>query len=145
MRKKYSRRALATIAAAIVLFSITPASAETDLESRIQMLEQELKLLKEHALHQVRHDQELAATPKKKGFSTLPGWSAGYRYNLNADDKSATKIRLFLKRKSIVGNVIKLAWERRTGHIPNFFRTGTIDGNSLNKWGTIYLEQEFKF
>ena len=55
MRKKYSRRALSTIAAAIVLFSITPASAETDLESRIQMLEQELKLLKEHALHQVRH------------------------------------------------------------------------------------------
>tara|TARA_B100000749_G_C18426741_1_gene466061 strand:- start:637 stop:1074 length:438 start_codon:yes stop_codon:yes gene_type:complete len=145
MRKKYSRRALSTIAAAIVLFSITPASAENDLESRIQMLEQELKLLKEHALHQVRHDQELAATPKKKGFSTLPGWSAGYRYNLNADDKSATRIRLFLKRKSIVGNVIKLAWERRTGHIPNFFRTGTIDGNSLNKWGTIYLEQEFKF
>lgn len=145
MRKKYSRRALSTIAAAIVLFSITPASAENDLESRIQMLEQELKLLKEHALHQVRHEQELAATPKKKGFSTLPGWSAGYRYNLNADDKSATRIRLFLKRKSIVGNVIKLAWERRTGHIPNFFRTGTIDGNSLNKWGTIYLEQEFKF
>ena len=145
MRKKYSRRALSTIAAAIVLFSITPASAEPDLESRIQMLEQELKLLKEHALHQIRHDQELAATPKKKGFSTLPGWSAGYRYNLNADDKSATSIRLFLKRKSIVGNVIKLAWERRTGHIPNFFRTGTIDGNSLNKWGTIYLEQEFKF
>ena len=145
MRKKYSRRALSTIAAAIVLFSITSASAETDLESRIQMLEQELKLLKEHALHQVRHDQELAATPKKKGFSTLPGWSAGYRYNLNADDKSATRIRLFLKRKSIVGNVIKLAWERRTGHIPNFFRTGTIDGNSLNNWGTIYLEQEFKF
>ena len=145
MRKTCSRRVLSTIAAGIVFFSITPASAETDLESRIQVLEQELKLLREHALNQATPSQELAATSKKKGFSTLPGWSAGYRYNLNVDDKSATKIRLFLKRKSIVGNVIKLAWERRTGHIPNFFRTGTIDGNSLNKWGTIYLEQEFKF
>ena len=145
MRKKYSRRALSTIAAAIVLFSITPASAETDLESRIQMLEQELKLMKELLQSQIKPTQDLSVPSKTKGFSTLPGWSAGYRYNLNADDKSATRMRLFLKKKSVTGNVVKVAWERQTGQIPNFFKTGTIDGDSLNKWGTIYIEQEIKF
>ena len=89
--------------------------------------------------------KETESASKTKGFSTLPGWSAGYRYNLNADDKSATRMRLFLKKKSVTGNVVKMAWERQTGQIPNFFKTGTIDGDSLNKWGTIYIEQEIKF
>ena len=93
----------------------------------------------------LRRNQESTTAPKKKGFSTLPGWSAGYRYNFDADDNSATRLRLFLKRKSLAGSIVKLAWERQTGTIPNFFKTGTIDGNSLNKFGTFYIEQEYKF
>ena len=145
MSKTNAQRGLTAIIAIVLLLSSVPASAELDLESRIQMLEQELKLMREQLQSSVKPPQESGVTPRKKGFSTLPGWSAGYRYNLNADDKSATKIRLFIKRKSLTGNVVKLAWERRTGHLPNFFKTGTIDGDSLNKWGTIYIEQEIKF
>ena len=145
MSKTNAQRGLAAIIAIVLLLSSVPASAELDLESRIQMLEQELKLMREQLQSSVKPPQESGVTPRKKGFSTLPGWSAGYRYNLNADDKSATKIRLFIKRKSLTGNVVKLAWERRTGHLPNFFKTGTIDGDSLNRWGTMYIEQEIKF
>mgnify|MGYP001281625213 FL=1 len=145
MSKTNAQRGLAAIIAIVLLLSSVPASAELDLESRIQMLEQELKLMREQLKSSVKPPQESGVTPRKKGFSTLPGWSAGYRYNLNADDKSATKIRLFIKRKSLTGNVVKLAWERRTGHLPNFFKTGTIDGDSLNRWGTMYIEQEIKF
>ena len=145
MSKTNAQRGLAAIIAIVLLLSAMPASAEPDLESRIQMLEQELKLMRKQLQNSVKSTQESGVTSKKKGFSTLPGWSAGYRYNLNADDKSATKIRLFIKRKSIFGNVVKMAWERRTGHIPNFFKTGTIDGDSLDRWGTMYIEQEIKF
>ena len=145
MSKTNAQRGLAAIVTIVLLLSSVPASAELDLESRIQMLEQELKLMREQLQSSVKPPQESGVTPRKKGFSTLPGWSAGYRYNLNADDKSATKIRLFIKRKSLTGNVVKLAWERRTGHLPNFFKTGTIDGDSLNRWGTMYIEQEIKF
>ena len=145
MLRTAAQKALAAIAYTVVLLSAIPASAEDNLESRIQTLEQELKLMKEQLSNSVKPPQDSGVTPKKKGFSTLPGWSAGYRYNLNADDKSATKIRLFIKRKSISGNVVKMAWERRTGHIPNFFKTGTIDGDSLDRWGTMYIEQEIKF
>ena len=145
MSKTDTQRSLAAVIAIVVLLLAIPVSAEPDLESRIQMLEQELKLMREQLQGTAQLTPDLAVTPKKKGFSTLPGWSAGYRYNLDADDKSATKIRLFIKRKSILGSVVKMAWERRTGHIPNFFKTGTIDGDSLNRWGTMYIEQEIKF
>ena len=145
MSRTVAQNALAAIATTVVLLSAIPASAEDTLESRIQTLEQELKLMKEQLQSQIKPIQDLSVPSKTKGFSTLPGWSAGYRYNLNADDKSETKIRLFLKKKSVAGNVVKVAWERQTGHIPNFFKTGTIDGDSLNKWGTIYIEQEIKF
>ena len=145
MSKTDTQRGLAAVIAIVVLLLAIPVSAEPDLESRIQMLEQELKLMREQLQGPAQLTPDLAVTPKKKGFSTLPGWSAGYRYNLDADDKSATKIRLFIKRKSILGSVVKMAWERRTGHIPNFFKTGTIDGDSLNSWGTMYIEQEIKF
>ena len=140
------QRSLFTVAAAFMVFlSATPTSAEMDLESRIQALEQELEMMREELQGQLKPAQDLATKSKKKGFSTLPGWSAGYRYDLNADDKAGTKIRLFVKRKSLAGNSIKLAWTRQTGHIPNFFKTGTIDGDSLDNWGSIYIEQEFKF
>tara|TARA_B100000315_G_C14400526_1_gene506245 strand:+ start:99 stop:536 length:438 start_codon:yes stop_codon:yes gene_type:complete len=145
MLRTATQNALAAIAYTVVLLSAIPASTEDNLESRIQTLEQELKLMKEQLQSQIKPAQNLSTPSKKSGFSTLPGWSAGYRYNLNADDKSATRIRLFLKKKSLTGNVVKMAWERQTGHVPNFFETGTIDGVSLNKWGTIYIEQEIKF
>ena len=145
MLRTAAQKALAAIAYTVVLLSAIPASAEDNLESRIQTLEQELKLIKELLQSQIKPTQVLSVPSKTKGFSTLPGWSAGYRYNLNADDKSATRMRLFLKKKSVTGNVVKMAWERQTGHIPNFFKTGTIDGDSLNQWGTIYIEQEIKF
>ena len=145
MLRTAAQKALAAIAYTVVLLSAIPASAEDNLESRIQTLEQELKLMKELLQSQIKPTQDLSVPSKTKGFSTLPGWSAGYRYNLNADDKSATRMRLFLKKKSVTGNVVKVAWERQTGQIPNFFKTGTIDGDSLNKWGTIYIEQEIKF
>ena len=145
MLRTAAQKALAAIAYTVVLLSAIPASAEDNLESRIQTLEQELKLIKELLQSQIKPTQVLSVPTKTKGFSTLPGWSAGYRYNLNADDKSATRIRLFLKQKSVAGNAVKVAWERQTGHIPNFFKTGTIDGDSFNKWGTIYIEQEIKF
>ena len=99
MSQTSAQTGLAAIIAIVLLLSAMPASAEADLESRIQMLEQELKLMKEQLSSSVKPPQDSGVTPKKKGFSTLPGWSAGYRYNLNADNKSATKIRLFIKRK----------------------------------------------
>ena len=145
MSKTATQKGLTAIAAIVFLFLAIPASAETDLENRIQMLEQELKLIREQLQSEVKSAQESTTAPKKKGFSTLPGWSAGYRYNFDADDNSATRLRLFLKRKSLAGSIVKLAWERQTGTIPNFFKTGTIDGNSLNKFGTFYIEQEYKF
>ena len=145
MSKIDTQKILATIVTIVILFLTMPASAETDLENRIQMLEQELKLIREQLQSEVKPGQDSTTAPKKKGFSTLPGWSAGYRYNFDTDDNSETKVRLFLKRKSLAGSIVKLAWERQTGTIPNFFKTGTIDGTSLNKFGTFYIEQEYKF
>ena len=75
---------------------------------------------------------ELAPLPNRRGYSTLPGWSAGYRlyldltdFNYYDDDKG--KVRLFGKYKSPKGNVIKFG----------------IDGSSDS--GVFFLEQEFKF
>jgi len=86
----------------------------------------------------------LAPLPHR-GYSTLPGWSAGYRYNFNADNNSLTSLRLFLKRKTRVGHSFKVAWERQTGIVPNFFKTGTVDGVLFNRTGTFFVEQEIKF
>ena len=35
----------------------------------------------------------LAQEPKKKGFSTLPGFSAGYRYYYDLDEDEKSKLR----------------------------------------------------
>ena len=75
---------------------------------------------------------ELAPLPDRRGYSTLPGWSAGYRLyldltNFNYYDDDRGKVRLFGKYKSPKGNVIKFG----------------IDGNS--DFGVFFLEQEFKF
>ena len=75
---------------------------------------------------------ELAPLPDRRGYSTLPGWSAGYRLyldltNFNYYDDDRGKVRLFGKYKSTKGNVIKFG----------------IDGSSDS--GVFFLEQEFKF
>ena len=77
-------------------------------------------------------DPELAPLPDRGGYSTLPGWSAGYRLyldltNFNYYDDDKGKVRLFGKYKSPKGNVIKFG----------------IDGSSDS--GVFFLEQEFKF
>ena len=86
-----------------------------------------------------------APLPDRKGYSTLPGWSAGYRYNFDVDNQELSKVRLFIKRKSKAGHIIKFAWERQTGDFPNFFRDGTSEGLSLNKTGAFFIEHEIKF
>jgi hypothetical protein len=84
-------------------------------------------------------------TYAQDGYSTLPGWSAGYRYYYDHEDNYKSRFRLFLKNKTIEGNITKFGWEKQTGVIPNMFRSGTIDGHQLDKVGTFYIEQEFKF
>jgi hypothetical protein len=74
---------------------------------------------------------------KKKGFSTLPGWSAGYRYYYDLDEDEKSKLRLFGKYKQKTGNTIKFGWDKQTG-------------KDLNSWnadddGVVFFEQEFKF
>tara|TARA_B110000263_G_scaffold211731_1_gene194842 strand:- start:158 stop:439 length:282 start_codon:yes stop_codon:yes gene_type:complete len=74
---------------------------------------------------------------EKKGFSTLPGWSAGYRYYLDLDEDEKSKLRLFGKFKQKSGSTIKFGWDKETGR-------------NLNDWnpdddGVIFFEQEFKF
>ena len=81
--------------------------------------------------------QSLAQEKKKKGFSTLPGWSAGYRYYLDLDEDKKSKLRLFGKFKQKSGSTIKFGWDKETGR-------------NLNDWnadddGVIFFEQEFKF
>jgi len=88
---------------------------------------------------------ELAPLPDRRGYSTLPGWSAGYRYNFNVDTQNLSGLRLFVKRKFNAGHSIKFGWERQTGAVPNFFKYGTIDGVSLNNTGILFIEQEYKF
>ena len=87
----------------------------------------------------------LAPLPDRRGYSTLPGWSAGYRFDFNIDTKGLSKLRLFMKRKSQAGHIVKFGWERQTGVYPNLFKTGTIDGISFNNTGIVFLEQEIKF
>ena len=74
---------------------------------------------------------------KKKGFSTLPGWSAGYRYDLDLDEDEKSKLRLFGKYKQKTGSTIKFGWDKQVGR-------------NLNDWnadddGVLFFEQEFKF
>ena len=76
--------------------------------------------------------EPIAPLPDRGGYSTLPGWSAGYRLyldqtNFNYYDDDKGKGRLFGKYKSPKGNVIKFG----------------IDGSSDS--GVFFLEQEFKF
>tara|TARA_Y100000310_G_C20103099_1_gene543672 strand:- start:19 stop:390 length:372 start_codon:yes stop_codon:yes gene_type:complete len=87
----------------------------------------------------------LAPLPDRRGYSTLPGWSAGYRFDFNLDTKDLSKLRLFMKRKSQAGHIVKFGWERQTGAYPNFFKSGTIDGIPFNNTGIVFLEQEIKF
>jgi len=81
--------------------------------------------------------QSSAQENKKKGFSTLPGWSGGYRFYLDLDEDEKSKLRLFGKFKQRNGNTIKFGWDKQTGR-------------NLNDWnadddGVIFFEQEFKF
>ena len=72
-------------------------------------------------------------------------WSGGYRYYYDGDDKYKSKLRLFGKYKDMRGHAVKFGWERQTGVIPNFTRTGTYDGHKLDNFGVMFIEQEFKF
>jgi len=71
-------------------------------------------------------------------------YSAGYRYSYDADEDHKGQMRLFGKRETSWGST-KIGWDRYVGPRPNFFRTGTVNGNSLNKTGKIFIEQEIKF
>ena len=71
------------------------------------------------------------AEEKNKGFSTLPGWSAGYRYYLDLDNNDDDKLRLFGKFKQRTGNVVKFGID--------------IKHRNSSKEGVIFFEQEFKF
>ncbi len=73
------------------------------------------------------------------GHSTLPGWSAGYRYYFDMDEDQKSRISLFSKYKYKDGNSFKLGWDRQTGKDINQFATNIDDD------GIIFFEQEFKF
>ena len=75
----------------------------------------------------------------EEGHSTLPGWSAGYRYYFDMDQDEKSRIRLFSKYKHIDGNSFKFGWDRQTGKDINQFATNIDDD------GVIFFEQEFKF
>jgi len=87
----------------------------------------------------------LTSAYAEEGYSTLPGWSAGYRFYLDLDDEHKSKLRLFGKFKQRSGDTIRFGWERQTGRSLNFFRSGTINGQDLDNRGVIFFEQEFKF
>ena len=80
-----------------------------------------------------------AEATESKGFSTLPGWSAGYRYYFDMDEDQKSKMRLFGKYKQVSGSTIKFGWTRETGKDLNQFDTNIDDD------GIIFFEQEFKF
>jgi len=75
----------------------------------------------------------------EEGHSTLPGWSAGYRYYFDMDQDEKSRIRLFSKYKYKDGNSFTLGWDRQTGKDLNQFDTNIDDD------GVIFFEQEFKF
>ena len=59
MSKTSVQTGRAAIIAIVLLLSAMPASADADLESRIQTLEQELKLMKEQLSNSVKPPQDL--------------------------------------------------------------------------------------
>ena len=71
--------------------------------------------------------------------STLPGWSAGYRYYFDMDEDQKSHIRLFGKYKQTDGDSFKIGWDRQTGKDLNQFDANIDDD------GVIFFEQEFKF
>ena len=75
----------------------------------------------------------------EEGHSTLPGWSAGYRYYFDMDEDQKSRIRLFSKYKYKDGNSFQIGWDRQTGKDLNQFDTNIDDD------GVIFFEQEFKF
>ena len=83
--------------------------------------------------------KEVEANEGTSGYSTLPGWSAGYRYYFDMDEDEKSHIRLFSKYKQKDGNTFKLGWDRQTGKDINQFDTNIDDD------GVIFFEQEFKF
>ena len=83
--------------------------------------------------------EEAEANEGKSGYSTLPGWSAGYRYYFDMDEDEKSKMRLFGKYKQTSGNTIKFGWDRQTGKDLNQFDANIDDD------GVIFFEQEFKF
>ena len=83
--------------------------------------------------------KEVEANEDTSGYSTLPGWSAGYRYYFDMDEDDKSHIRLFSKYKQKDGNTFKLGWDRQTGKDLNQFDTNIDDD------GVIFFEQEFKF
>ena len=72
-------------------------------------------------------------------YSTLPGWSAGYRYYFDMDVSPQSRLRLFGKYKYRNGDSIKFGWDKQTGKDLNQF-SSSYDSN-----GVLSLEQEFKF
>ena len=83
--------------------------------------------------------KEVEANEDTSGYSTLPGWSAGYRYYFDMDEDEKSHIRLFSKYKQKDGDTFKLGWDRQTGKDMNQFDTNIDDD------GVIFFEQEFKF
>ena len=83
--------------------------------------------------------KEVEAAEKEVGHSTLPGWSAGYRYYFDMDEDEKSRIRLFSKYKYKDGNSFTLGWDRQTGKDINQFAANIDDD------GIIFFEQEFKF
>ena len=71
--------------------------------------------------------------------STLPGWSAGYRYWYDMDENEKSKLRLFGKYKQRSGDTIKFGWDRQVGKDLNQFELNPDDD------GVIFFEQEIKF
>ncbi len=73
----------------------------------------------------------------ENGYSTLPGWSIGYKFNLDLDEDKDSKLRLFGKYKEKDGTSYKMGWVKKTG-------------TNLNDWnededGVIFFEHEIKF
>jgi len=71
--------------------------------------------------------------------STLPGWSAGYRYWYDMDENEKSKLRLFGKYKQRSGDTFKIGWDRQVGKDLNQFEMNPDDD------GVVFVEQEFKF
>jgi hypothetical protein len=130
-------------------FEPKPTEAQ---EAQIEPLEapkQESSPLPSQERHQILTTAQamakLTPPPDRRRYNILPIWSAGYRYNFNVDTQNLSGLKLFVKRKSHNGYLIKIGWERKTGVIPNFFKYGTIDGVSFDNTGIIFIEQEYKF